>query len=189
MLERLHAIPAVALTGTRQVGKTTLARQIGDERRAVYFDLESSADRSWIAEPRLNLQPYEDRLVILDEIHRAPEIFRELRGTIDSGRRRGLRSGRFLILGSASMDLLRQSGESLAGRIGYVELNPVDATEVAHEPGTQIDLWVRGGFPDSLLAGSDRESFRYRRDLIRTYMQRDVAAIGRRVPEETLGRL
>ena len=187
--KRLNAIPAVALIGPRQVGKTTLARQIGDELGAIYFDLESSADRAWIAEPRLNLEPYEDRLVILDEIHRAPEIFRDLRGMIDSGRRRGIRSGRFLILGSASMDLLRQSGESLAGRIGYVELNPVDATEVARDRKSQTDLWLRGGFPDSLLARSDKESLRYREDLIRTYLQRDVAAFGRRVPEETLGRL
>lgn len=182
-------MPAVALIGPRQVGKTTLAFQIGDQLPSAYFDLESSADRSWVAEPRLNLRPLEDRLVILDEIHRTPEVFRDLRGMIDGGRRRGIRSGRFLILGSASMDVLRQAGESLAGRIAHVELHPVDATEVPHDHEAQTNLWLRGGFADSLLARSDRESLQYRQDLIRAYLQRDVAALGRRLPEETLGRL
>ena len=187
--ESLRNQAAVALIGPRQVGKTTLAHQIADEVDAVYFDLESSSDRSMVAEPALNLEPFEDKLVVLDEIHRAPEIFRELRGMIDRGRRRGTRTGRFLILGSASMDLLHQSGESLAGRIAYVPLDPIDASEVPADPVAQSALWVRGGFPDSYTAPTDELSLAYRRDLVRTYLQRDVSAFGRRVPEETLGRL
>lgn len=183
--ESLRNQAAAALIGPRQVGKTTLARQIADEVDAVYFDLESSSDRSMVAEPALNLEPFEDKLVVLDEIHRAPEIFRELRGIIDRGRR----TGRFLILGSASMDLLHQSGESLAGRIAYVPLDPIDAGEVPADPVAQSALWVRGGFPDSYTAPTDELSLAYRRDLVRTYLQRDVSAFGRRVPEETLGRL
>ena len=183
--ESLRSQAAVALIGPRQVGKTTLARQIADEVNGVYFDLESTSDRSMMAEPALNLEPFGDKLVVLDEIHRAPEIFRELRGMIDRGRR----TGRFLILGSASMDLLHQSGESLAGRIAYVPLDPIDASEVAADPVAQSALWVRGGFPDSYTAPTDELSLMYRRDLVRTYLQRNVSAFGRRVREETLGRL
>ena len=117
---RLASQATVGLIGPRQVGKTTLAPQIAEDVGAVYLDHESRSARSFLAEPALNLEEFEDGLVVLDEIHHAPEIFRELRGIIDRGRQRGLRTGRFLILGSASMDLLRQTGESLAGRIAYV---------------------------------------------------------------------
>ena len=122
---------AVAVIGPRQVGKTTLALQIGRTRQALYLDLESQSDRAKLAEPELFLRQFEDRLVILDEIHRTPELFQVLRGVIDESRRRGKRTGRFLILGSASIDLLRQSGESLAGRIEYVHLNSLDVLEAA----------------------------------------------------------
>lgn len=122
---------AVGLLGPRQVGKTTLAHAIAANTPAVYLDLESRSDRDKLADPELYLSQYEDRLVILDEIHRAPELFATLRGLIDAGRRRGRRAGRFLVLGSAAVDLLRQSGESLAGRIEYVFLGPLDVTEVA----------------------------------------------------------
>ena len=179
----------MALIGPRQVGKTTLALEIGETADAVYLDLESSADRSKLTDPTLFLEGYEDRLVILDEIHRVPELFQELRGLIDKGRRRGKRNGRFLLLGSASMDLLRQSGESLAGRIEYVEMNPFEALEVAKDRETTERLWVRGGFPDSYLAESDEASFAFRRSFIRTYLERDVPQFGRRVPAETLERL
>lgn len=180
---------AVALIGPRQVGKTTLALQIGGSERALYLDLESRADRSKLADPALYLNDYEDRLVILDEIHRTPEIFQDLRGLIDRGRRRGRRYGRFLILGSASLDLLRQFGESLAGRIEYVELNPFDVLEAADSRESVHRLWVRGGFPDSFLAESDASSFAFRRSFIRTYLERDVPQFGRRIPAETLERL
>jgi predicted AAA+ superfamily ATPase len=187
--EALARQAAVALIGPRQVGKTTLALEIGKSMDALYLDLESRADRSKLADPALFLQAYDNRLVILDEIHRVPEVFQELRGLIDKGRRRGNRVGRFLMLGSASMDLLQQSGESLAGRIEYVEMAPLDVLEVAGQPEDTNRLWVRGGFPDSFLADSDAASFAFRQNFIRTYLERDVSQFGRRVPAETLDRL
>ena len=181
---------AVALIGPRQVGKTTLAHAIAEQSGAVYLDLEASADRAKLADARLFLAEHEDRLVVLDEIHRAPALFPELRGVIDAGRRRGQRTGRFLILGSASMDLLRQAGESLAGRIEHVRLGPLDVHDVAAEVAPATKLWVRGGFPDSLTAGSDEDSMALRRNLIQTYLERDVSEFtGRRIPAETLERL
>ena len=188
VLNALGRQAAVVLLGARQVGKTTLALEIAENADAVYLDLESRADREKLAEPALYLDEYEDRLVILDEIHRAPELFQELRGLIDRGRRRGKRTGRFLILGSASLDLLRQSGESLAGRIEYVELDPLDVSEAAPDARAMTSLWVRGGFPDSFLAADDPDSMTFRRNFVRSYLERDVAQFGRRIPAETLER-
>jgi len=180
---------AVALVGPRQAGKTTLALDIAAGTDALYLDLEARTDRNKLADPALFLDAYEDRLVILDEVHRIPELFQELRGLIDRGRRKGRRVGRFLILGSASMDLLRQLGESLAGRIEYVELNPLDALEAAPGSVAMRDLWVRGGYPDSFLADSEDDSFAFRQNFIGTYLERDVPQFGRRIPSETLERL
>ena len=187
--EALDRQAAVALIGPRQVGKTTLAYELTGERDALYLDLEDSNDREKLSEPALFLDQYEDKLVVLDEIHRTPELFRTLRGIIDKGRRKGKRTGRFLILGSASIDLLRQSGESLAGRIEYVDMRPLDITEVGIADNAMNRLWIRGGFPDSYLAKSDRDSFKLRKDFIRTYLERDVAQFGPRIPAETLERL
>lgn len=153
--EALARQAAVALIGPRQVGKTTLAHAIGAERNALYLDLESRENRDKLTEPALFLRAYEDRLVILDEIRRVPELFQTLRGLIDQGRRRGKRHGRFLVLGSAAIDLLRQSGESLAGRIAYVEMGPLDVLEAGQNEASCAALWLRGGFPDSFLARSD----------------------------------
>jgi predicted AAA+ superfamily ATPase len=178
----------VALLGPRQVGKTTLARQLGEEKNAVYLDLEWPEDRQKLSDPAFFLSRFEDRLVILDEIHRVPEIFQPLRGIIDEGRRKGKGIGRFLILGSASIELLNQSGESLAGRIEYVDLNTLDCLEVEESPMGMTDHWVRGGFPDSFLAGSDEDSLVYRRNFIRTYLERDVPQFGFRIPAQTLER-
>lgn len=189
VLEALGYQAAVALIGPRQAGKTTLALDIGEERGALYLDLEDRTDRQKLSDPALFLSHYEDRLVILDEIHRVPDLFQDLRGVIDSGRRRGKRTGRFLILGSASMDLLRQSSESLAGRIAYIDMQPFHILEVAGGRGTLTRLWVRGGFPDSFLAVDGRRSFLLRKDFIRTYLERDVALFGPRLPAETLERL
>ena len=186
LVERLGDAPAVALLGPRQVGKTTLAQEVGDTQPSLYLDLESEADRAKLAEPELYLAAHEDKLIILDEVHRAPELFQILRGLIDRGRRKGLRAGRFLLLGSASMDLLAQSGESLAGRISYLEMGPLDALEIAEQDIER--LWTRGGFPDSYLAGSDRSSQRWRQDFIRTYLERDIPMMGPRIPAETLRR-
>lgn len=179
----------MTLVGPRQVGKTTPAHQIAAGTSSLYLDLESRADRDKLAEPTLFLKEYEDHLVVLDEIHRTPELFRELRGLIDQGRRRGRRYGRFLILGSASMELLRQSGESLAGRIEHVELAPLDVLEAAPDGAAITSLWLRGGFPDSFLAASDADSLAFRRNFIRTYLERDVPQFGPRIPAETPGRL
>jgi uncharacterized protein len=184
---RLEHMPAVALIGPRQVGKTTLALEVAQERPSVYLDLEEEEDRSRIAAPRSYFEDHTDELVILDEIHRAPEIFKTLRGVIDSGRREGKGTARFLLLGSAALELLAQSGETLAGRISFIELAPFDLTEVGAE---QIDrLWVRGGFPESFLAQGAQESMRWRKDFIRTYLERDIPELGPRIPAETLRRL
>lgn len=178
---------AVALIGPRQVGKTTLALRLSDEVPSLYLDLEASQDRRKLSDAALFLRQYEDRLVILDEIHRVPELFSTLRGLIDQGRRRGHRTGRFLLLGSASMDLLRQSGESLAGRIAHVDLGPLDVLELGSSKATDsTPLWVRGGFPDSYLAENDRHSFAWRKDFVRTYLERDIPILGPRIPSETL---
>ena len=187
--EALYRQAAVALIGPRQVGKTTLAQKIAEGREAIYLDLEDNDDREKLTNPSLFLSQHQDKLVVLDEIHRTPEIFQTLRGLIDKGRQKGKRSGRFLILGSASIDLLRQSGETLAGRIEYVDMGPFDVLEVGKEEGALNQLWVRGGFPDSFLAKNDKDSFKLRKDFIRTYLERDVTQFGPRIPAETLGRL
>jgi uncharacterized protein len=178
---------AVALIGPRQVGKTTLAHEIAATRPSIYLDLEATADRDKLADPVLFLGKQTDKLVVLDEIHRVPALFEALRGIIDAGRRAGNRTGRFLILGSAAIDLLRQTGETLAGRIAYVDLAPLTAAEV--EPADLTKLWVRGGFPDSFLAATDGDSLELRESFIRTYLERDVPMFGPRIPAETLRRL
>lgn len=189
IVEALDRQAAVAIIGPRQVGKTTLAMEIAQDRKSLYLDLESLADRNKLSDPEFFLKSYEDTLVILDEIHRVPQLFQSLRGLIDQGRRRGKKTGRFLILGSASIDLLRQSSESLAGRIEYVDMGPFNAMEVAKEEKELTKLWVRGGFPDSFLAKSDADSLKLRKSFIRTYLERDVAQFGPRIPAESLERL
>lgn len=186
LIEALDDSPAVAVLGPRQSGKTTLALKVGEERGALYLDLESEADRNKLAHPELYLADHADRLVILDEVHRVPGLFPVLRGLIDRGRRSGRRSGQFLLLGSASLDLLKQSGETLAGRIAYLELGPFDALETRHLP--LDDLWLRGGFPESLLARNETRSLRWRQDFIRTYLERDIPQLGPRIAAETLRR-
>lgn len=186
LIDRLDSMPAVALLGPRQVGKTTLAHKVGEQRPSIYLDLESNADRAKLSDPELYLSAHEETLVILDEVQRFPNLFQTLRGLIDQGRRKGRRSGRFLLLGSASIDLLRQTGESLAGRISYIEMRPIDGLEVPQESLSK--LWVRGGFPDSFLAPSDRASQIWRQDFIRTYLERDIPMLGPRIPAETLRR-
>jgi hypothetical protein len=179
----------VVLLGPRQVGKTTLARGIAEgwESGAVYLDLEATADRRRLEDPDRFLRAQAGSLAVIDEIHRAPGLFEVLRGIIDDRRRAGDRAGHFLLLGSASIDLMRQASESLAGRAAYLELAPIDAAELT---GTPVDeLWVRGGFPDSLFAADDAASLDWRRDFIRRYLERDVPMFAPRLPAETIARL
>lgn len=184
----LDAFPAAALLGPRQAGKTTLAWMLMDELgdRALYLDLERPSDLARLIDAEHYLSLHSDRLVVLDEIQRVPGLFQTLRSLIDERRRQGKRSRQFLLLGSASMDLLRQSSESLAGRIAYLELTPLLANEV---PPEQADrLWLRGGFPESFLSESDAASLRWRKAFIQTYLERDIPALGPRIPAETLRR-
>lgn len=181
--------PAVVLLGARQVGKTTLARQIGEakEPHCVYLDLERPSDRQKLTDSEAYLSLHQHKLIILDEVQHMPELFPVLRSLIDEGRREGIDSGRFLLLGSASGELLRQSGESLAGRVAYLELNPLHWLEVDKEQ--QGLLWLRGGFPASLLATSAIKSLAWRQNLISTYLERDIPSYGARLPAQTLRRL
>jgi len=190
--ELLGEFPAVGLLGPRQIGKTTLARELAAslDPEPVYLDLEDPADLAKLSDPAAYFEANEGRLVILDEVQRAPELFTVLRGVIDRRRRRGLRFGQFLVLGSASLDLLRQSSESLAGRIAYRELPGITVAEVdGVSPRSRAALWLRGGFPDSFLAKSDAASLRWRANFIRTYLERDVPQLGPRVPAVALRRL
>lgn len=189
--DRLGDMPAVVLLGPRQVGKTTLARQIAAQwpGGAVYLDLERPADRLRLEDADAYLRAQQGRLVVMDEIHRAPGIFEVLRGIIDERRQDGLRSGQFLLLGSAALDLMRQSSETLAGRVAYVDMAPVDTQEAAQAGIADAQLWLRGGFPDSLLAIDDRRSLDWRRDFIRSYLERDVPMFAPRMPAEAIGRL
>ena len=185
LLDRITHVQAVALLGPRQAGKTTLARALAEGINSVYLDLESPLDNEKLRDATSYLSEHGDDLVIIDEVQRAPELFAILRGLIDEGRRRGKRSGRFLLLGSASADLLHQS-ETLAGRIAYVELAPFNVLEVPAD--RHSDLWVRGGFPESFLAESEARSLIWRQDFIRTYLERDIPQLGPRIPATTLYR-
>ncbi|MDQ0314603.1 ATP-binding protein [Amorphus orientalis] len=180
----LEKRPAVALLGPRQVGKTTLAREIADDRPSVYLDLERPADLARLDDPDLYFSENADKLIVLDEVQRMPGLFQTLRSRIDLNRREGRRTGQFLLLGSASNELLNQSAESLAGRISYLELPPLNLLEVG--PDHLNQLWVGGGFPDAYLDEAD--SFEWRMDFIRTYLERDIPALGSRIPAETLRR-
>lgn len=186
-LERLswlfRTFPVVAILGARQVGKTTLARSFGDSRGELVtrFDLESAADLALLADPELTLGPLQG-LVILDEIQRRPELFPLLRVLVD----RPGSNTQFLVLGSASPDLLRQTSESLAGRIGYHRLHGLALDEVG--PVELDRLWLRGGFPRSFLAPGEAESFEWRRSFLQTFLERDLPQLGIRTPAETLRR-
>jgi predicted AAA+ superfamily ATPase len=189
-IQQLHHelahMPAVALLGPRQTGKTTLALAVARERPSLYLDLESERDRAKLSEPELYLAAHQDKLVILDEVHRAPGLFPVLRGLIDQARRNGQRQGLYLLLGSASLDLLAQSGETLAGRIAYLALSPLSVIETGGKPADT--LWLRGGFPDSMTAPSHARSMQWRLNFIRTYLERDIPQFGPRIAAETLRR-
>lgn len=178
----LRDSPIVALIGARQVGKTTLAKQVAQRRsRTHFFDLESSADRARLSDPLLALSTL-NGLVVLDEVQRRPELFPTLRVLAD---RRPLRA-RFLVLGSASPALLRQSSESLAGRIAYYELPCLSLAETG--PGKADLLWLRGGFPRSFTARSHVQSYRWRQDFVATFLERDMPGLGIAIPSHTMER-
>lgn len=187
--EALKRSASVALMGPRQVGKTTIAIHISESSSAAYLDLEDQFDLQKIQDIKTFQAENKDRLIIMDEVQRVPEIFASIRGIIDKERRRGNRYGQFLFLGSASMDLLQQSSESLAGRIAYIELQGIDAVEYEANTSEKLNrLWLRGGFPESLLAESDKNSLIWRRDFIKTYLERDIPLLGPRIPAVTLER-
>jgi len=184
--EALGKFPVVALVGARQVGKTTLARvlqkdTVGD---SVYIDLERPTDLAKLEAPELYLEMHAHELVILDETQRMPDLFPLLRSLVDADRR----NGRFLLLGSASPDLVRQSSESLAGRVVYLELSPLSLEEVGATMENVWRLWKRGGFPRSFLAQTDADSLQWREAFIQTYLERDLPTLGVRIPAATLHR-
>lgn len=187
--QALQRSPSAALMGPRQIGKTTIALNIAETTPSVYLDLESNLDLEKVRDIESFHAANRDKLIILDEVQRLPEVFAPLRGIIDRERRKGNKTGQFLFLGSASMDLLQQSSESLAGRIAYIELYPVDVLEYAGRDQERINtLWLRGGFPESLLAGTEQDSLSWRHNFIKTYLERDIPQLGPRIPAETLER-
>ncbi len=181
----LEAFPIVGILGSRQVGKTTLAKNMQQMRRnAVYLDLELPSDFNKLQDPELYLNQYLDSLVIIDEIQRMPSLFPLLRSLVDKNRM----NGRFLILGSVSPDLIRQASESLAGRIIYHELKPFSIIELGYSKALIQNLWLKGGYPDSYLASNNEISFSWREAFIKTYLERDIPQLGIRVPALQLRR-
>ncbi|MFC1659435.1 ATP-binding protein [Pseudomonadota bacterium] len=187
--DNIKHTPAVALLGARQVGKTTLAKGVTKKQKSIYLDLESPEDLFKLSDPVGFLSQQNDKIVILDEIQRVPNLFKVLRGLIDKNREKGRKGAQFLLLGSASMDLLRQSSESLAGRISYIEMYVLNVLEIQNKQEEIKKLWLRGGFPDSYLAESDKRSMDWLENMIRTYLERDVPQAGFRVPAVRLRRL
>ena len=193
LLRLMQQFPAVGLLGPRQAGKTTLAfAQKALYPNALYLDLELPSAQRQLDDPEAFLMAHAQQLVILDEVQRMPELFGILRGVIDQRRRMGQASGQFLLLGSATGVLMQQSSESLAGRVAYVELPPLQAPEIFTDQPSVADLnalWVRGGFPLSWLAPSDADSMTWREVFIATYLEKDIPALGPRIPATTLRRL
>lgn len=185
LIESLERFPAVALVGPRQVGKTTLARKIAAQQPdALYLDLELPSDLARLSEPELLLGPRREQLVVIDEVQHAPHLFPVLRALIDAHRV----PGRFLLLGSAAPALINQSAESLAGRIRYLEMTPLTIAEAGATPGDLRRLWLRGGFPDALMAPDDGASFEWREAFVRSYLERDIPNLGYRLPAQGLRR-
>ena len=183
-------MPVVALLGARQVGKTTLAKSIAQQVDAIYLDLESPADLTKLDDPLGFLSHQAGKLLILDEIQQSPDLFKVLRGLVDQNRAQGRKSCQFLLLGSASIDLLRQSSESLAGRISYIEMGGLNLLEIpSQQPAAWQTAWLRGGFPDSYLAANDDMAMDWLEYLIRTYLERDIPQMGFRIPASRLRRL
>jgi len=178
LCQRLTTTSAVALLGSRQVGKTTLAKAIQLDKPSHYLDLERPSDVAKLADPELYLSQFRGHLVILDEIQRVPDLFPVLRSLIDERRQTGERSAQFLLLGSASPELLQQSAETLAGRISYLELTPLNLTELDQTPASEERHWFRGGYPDAYLADSDTDAQQWCDDFITSYVERTLPQLG-----------
>ncbi len=193
LIDLLAQFPAVALLGPRQAGKTTLAFAQKDiHPNALYLDLELPSAQRQLDDPEAFFMAHANQLVILDEVQRLPGVFSILRGVIDQRRRHGEATSQFLLLGSASGVLLQQSSESLAGRVAQIELTPFQAREVLKEDFSAADmnaLWLRGGFPLAWLASNDADSLTWREVFITTYLEKDIPALGPRIPATTLRRL
>jgi len=187
LIDDIELTPAVVLLGARQVGKTTLAKELSARMPSIYLDLESPKDMVTLTDPENFFYENTKRLIILDEIHRAPDLFRILRGVIDSNRQLGREGKMFLLLGSASMNLQRQSSESLAGRISYLDMAGLNVIEAGPENTRQ--LWLRGTFPDNYLAKNDGLAMRRIENLVRTYLERDMPQMGFAVPATRLRQL
>src|SRR5258708_25482339 len=187
--ETLKRSSSIALMRPRQVVKIPIALNFSEIISSLYLGLENRLDLEKVRDTVAFHAGNRDTLIIRDEVQRLPEVFAPLRGIIDQERRQGNKAGQFLFLGSASIDLLQQPSESLAGRIAYLELYPIDVLEYAGENIEKMHLlWVRGGFPESLLAASEQDSLDWRRDFIKTYLERDIPQLVPRIPAETLDR-
>jgi len=187
ILRKLQNVPVVAILGPRQCGKSTLAKMLlATKQDTLYLDLERPSDANKLTDPEAFFSHNRDKLICLDEIQRLPGLFPVLRSIIDENRQ----NGQFIVLGSASPDLLRQSSESLAGRIAYLELTPFFIREISDN--TDIikmrKLWLRGGFPRSYLAVDERESYEWRLDFIRTFLERDIPSLGFKIPAGNIER-
>ncbi|MEN9598158.1 MAG: hypothetical protein RL596_469 [Bacteroidota bacterium] len=187
LVKALREMPVVGLLGSRQVGKTTLALHVAQTlgKEATYLDLELESDLFKLSDAEAYLRRFNNHLLIIDEVQKKPELFSLLRGIVDIRKRKGEKAGQFLLLGSASRNLLNQSSETLAGRIRYLELSPFDVIEMYNSDPLQFNvekLWLRGGFPDSFLADTEDQSWRWRTDFISTYVERDIPLMGPKVP-------
>jgi predicted AAA+ superfamily ATPase len=183
LTQALNSMPVVAILGPRQVGKTTLALEIGNllQKKVHYLDLESDSDMNKLQDAEAFLNRFQNELLILDEVQRMPDLFRNLRGLVDSRKRNGEKAGQFLLLGSASRELLQHSSETLAGRIRFLELTPFTITELMQSQPDVFQMekrWLRGGFPDSFLATDEMQSWNWRQDFISTYLERDLPSMG-----------
>jgi predicted AAA+ superfamily ATPase len=187
-------MPVVVLLGPRQVGKTTLALEFvkSIRKKTAYLDLELDADQAKLSDPEAYLRRFPNTLLIIDEVQRQPEIFRLLRGLVDARKRAGEKTGQFLLLGSASRDLIQHSSETLAGRVRFLELGPLSVLEMSQTDPLGFNfekLWFRGGFPESYLADTDDESWEWRSDFISSYVERDIPLMGPQVSAVTMRRL
>ncbi len=190
----LAVMPVVALLGPRQVGKTTLALEVAESigKKTAYLDLELDSDLAKLSDPEAYLRRFDNKLLIIDEVQRQPELFRLLRGLVDIRKRKGEKAGQYLLLGSASRDIIQHSSETLAGRIRFLELSPFSVLEIVQSERGSFDLeklWLRGGFPDSYLAATDDDSWDWRSDFISSYVEKDIPLMGPHVSSTTMRRL